>query len=144
MDINFGIIECMLFGIFIFGSYLKKRMDDHIRNKAIQDVVKNGIHLSVAVYTIYRLYENKTFNGNLLQESNKMFAHYNKNFLDMVNLVKTSLDEMKDNNEKFVEMAKAISKINTQSTEENNVERNNMPYDDDNINEVVNNLNHHL
>ena len=102
-DINLGMIELFMFGAFILGSYIKNKLDNRVKTKNIQDLLQCSVHLGIALYTIYNINNNNTFNSNLIQETNKMLSHYGKNFGEMVSQVKVKLDEYSDKNEKIVE-----------------------------------------
>jgi hypothetical protein len=108
-EISFGVVECLLVGFFVFGSYIKNKIDNYNKNKNIQDYFQCGIHFCAALYTVYNLYNTNTFNGNLLQESNKMFAHYNKNLIDIVSAVKKTLEEFDAKNKEVIEMTKTYN-----------------------------------
>ena len=107
-DINVGMVELLMFGVFILGSYIKNKIDNQAKNKTIQELLQCSVHLGIALYTIYNINNNNTFNTNLLQETNKMFSHYGKNFGDMVNQVKVKLEEYSDKNEKMVVLYQKI------------------------------------
>jgi hypothetical protein len=107
-DINVGMIELLMFGAFILGSYIKNKIDNQAKTKTMQELFQCSVHLGIALYTIYNINNNTTFNTNLLQETNKMFSHYGKNFGDMVNQVKIKLEECSEKNEKMVELYQKV------------------------------------
>ena len=107
-DINVGIVEIFVFGVFILGSYIKNKFDNHIRTKNVQELFQCSVHLGIALYTIYNINNNNTFNSNIIQETNKMFSHYGKNFGEMIGQVKVKLDEYSENNDKFIEFYKKV------------------------------------
>jgi hypothetical protein len=108
LDINVGMVELLMFGAFILGSYIKSKIDNQAKNKTMNDLFQCSVHLGIALYTIYNINNNNAFNTNLLQETNKMFSHYGKNFGDMVNQVKIKLEEYSDKNEKIIELYKKV------------------------------------
>ena len=126
-DINVGIVELLVFGVFILGNYIKNKIDIRSRNKNMNDVFQGSVHLGIALYTIYNIQNNNSFNANLLQETNKMFSHYTKNINEMVALVKVKIDEINEKNEKMVEIYKNI----IEKTTKENVDSSNTT--DDNI-----------
>lgn len=103
-DINLGVMEMLMFGAFILGTYIKNKIDSRTRNKTLNDAFQCSVHLGIALYTIYNINTNNNFNANLLQETNKMFSHYGKNVNDMVNMVKVKLEEYSEKNDKVVEL----------------------------------------
>jgi hypothetical protein len=119
-NINVGLIELIMFGALILGNYIKNKIDTRTRNKNVNDVFQGSIHLGIALYTIYNIQNNNTFNANLLQETNKMFSHYTKNINEMVASVKVKIDEINEKNEQMIEVYKNI----LEKTSSENVEKN--------------------
>ena len=107
-DVNVGIVELLIFGAFCLGSYIKNKIDNQAKNKTMQELCQCSVHFGIALYTIYNINNNNAFNTNLLQETNKMFSHYGKNFGDMVNQVTVKLEEYSDKNDKIVVLYQKI------------------------------------
>ena len=123
--INVGIVELFVLGALILGNYIKNKIDNRNRNKNINDVFQGSVHLGIALYTIYNIQNNNTFNANLLQETNKMYAHYTKNVNDMVALVKVKIEEFTEKNEKMVEVYKNVmEKCSSENMDKNTTDEN--------------------
>ena len=126
-NINVGLIELIMFGALILGNYIKNKIDTRTRNKNVNDVFQGSIHLGIALYTIYNIQNNNTFNANLLQETNKMFSHYTKNINEMVASVKVKIDEINEKNEQMIEVYKNIlEKTSCENVEKNSSNDENM------------------